>query len=836
MPVYRETGANVIKLVEALKIRIDEINDPQQGLMTLIANRVQAEHGLAEPPKLHLRIVWDQTGYIYDALQLVRNNLFIGGFFAGLTLLLFLRRFVPTFVVVTAIPISIIGTFVALTGAGRNINVISLAGLAFAVGMVVDNAIVVLENIDRHLMMGKSAWSAAYDGTREVWGAIVASTLTTLAVFVPILTIEEEAGQLFRDIALAICAAVTLSLIVSVTVIPTVSERVLHPVREPRLALTRAGRSLLGLVPLARSLTSGFAKLIYWATAPTLLGVTARIVVVAGFTAVAVAGAFMLMPPTDYLPRGSQNLVFGMMITPPAYHISRHEVIAERVEAIVRPYWEAPDAAALEVLGLPAVIHPFTRQPIEHIPAIENYFFVSFYGGVFCGATSRDKENVAPMADLLTASMNGVPGCFGFAGQVSLFGRGMSGTRGIDVEVVGNDLEHVLSSAAAMRDKLQEAFPGFPVQPNPTNFDLPGPELSVDIDQVKAKDLGIDASSLGLGLAALVDGITIGDFRTGGETIDIVAVRAPSFELTAQTLAEIPLAYADRHGRRGTIPISEVATIEQTNAPQQIIRVEELRAVTLTVTPPDSVAIEQATETIDAITAELRAAGAMTPDVQVRQTGSASKLAQVRQALLGSWHGWNLASVKSVGFSRFFLAIIVVYLLMAALFESFVYPLVILFSVPLAALGGFAGLRIVHIFEPTQLLDVLTMLGFVILIGVVVNNAILIVHQALNFMRGDGETQDENHQTLPPREAIRESVRSRIRPIFMTTCTSVCGMLPLVLMPGSGSELYRGLGSVVIGGLVVATIFTLIVVPLLFSLTIDAQAFLARLTGRGAGR
>lgn len=296
------------------------------------------------------------------------------------------------------------------------------------------------------------------------------------------------------------------------------------------------------------------------------------------------------------------------------------------------------------------------------------------------------------------------------------------------------------------------------------------------------------------------------------------------------------MAYVDRQGRRGTIPIAEVARIEQTDAPQQIIRVEELRAVTLTVTPPDSVAIEQATETIAAITAELRATGAITPDVQVRQTGSASKLAQVRQALLGSWHGWNLASLKSIGFSRFFLAIVVVYLLMAALFESFVYPLVILFSVPLAALGGFAGLRIVHTFEPTQLLDVLTMLGFVILIGVVVNNAILIVHQALNFMRGSDETQGQEHAPLSPRQALSESVRSRIRPIFMTTCTSVCGMLPLVLMPGAGSELYRGLGSVVIGGLIVATVFTLIVVPLLFSLTIDAQAALARLTGRSTGR
>ena len=169
---------------------------------------------------------------------------------------------------------------------------------------------------------------------------------------------------------------------------------------------------------------------------------------------------------------------------------------------------------------------------------------------------------------------------------------------------------------------------------------------------------------------------------------------------------------------------------------------------------------------------------------------------------------------------------------MAALFESFLYPMVIMFSVPLATIGGFIGLALVHSVDDSQQLDTLTMLGFVILIGIVVNNAILIVHQALNFMRGEGEGQGDTTGAMPPREAIRESVRTRIRPIFMTTATSVCGMLPLVLMPGSGSELYKGLGSVVVGGLIVSTLFTLIVVPLLFSLVLDARQFYFRFRGK----
>jgi len=224
----------------------------------------------------------------------------------------------------------------------------------------------------------------------------------------------------------------------------------------------------------------------------------------------------------------------------------------------------------------------------------------------------------------------------------------------------------------------------------------------------------------------------------------------------------------------------------------------------------------------------LRDAGSIAPSIEVDLEGSASKLTDVREALLGTWYGWNTRSLFSIGLSRLFLALLVTYLLMAALFESFTYPFVILFSVPLAMVGGLIGLAITHAFIPTQLLDVLTMLGFVILIGVVVNNAILIVHQALNFMRGLGEGVGDDRGALGPREAIAASVKSRIRPIFMTTLTSVSGMAPLVLMGGAGSELYKGLGSVVIGGLIVSTVFTLLVVPLMLSLAFDLQRALGQ--------
>jgi HAE1 family hydrophobic/amphiphilic exporter-1 len=240
-----------------------------------------------------------------------------------------------------------------------------------------------------------------------------------------------------------------------------------------------------------------------------------------------------------------------------------------------------------------------------------------------------------------------------------------------------------------------------------------------------------------------------------------------------------------------------------------IKHVDRQRAVTLQLTPPKGMALGTAIEQIDAATAGLRAAGAIPPGVAVTLSGSAGHLAEIEAALLGD--GTILGTLQS----SLFLALLVVYLLMVVLFQSWLYPLVILVSVPLATLGGFAALALVHAWSlsdrymPVQNLDVLTMLGFVVLAGVVVNNAILIVHQALNFLAEGGRT---------PRQAIADSVESRVRPILMTTLTSGGGMLALVLVPGSGSELYRGLGAVIVGGLVVSTLFTLVLVPLLLDL------------------
>ena len=291
-----------------------------------------------------------------------------------------------------------------------------------------------------------------------------------------------------------------------------------------------------------------------------------------------------------------------------------------------------------------------------------------------------------------------------------------------------------------------------------------------------------------------------------GEKIDLVVLGSDSYRGKTQDLRQ---EYVATPSRRNPVRLDSFADIELGSGPQQINHSERQRTVSIEVTPPDDISLERAISIIQQnIVGDLEQRGELEGGYQIILSGTADKLAVTWTELK-----WNIL-----------LAILITYLLMAALFESFAYPLVIILSVPMGAVGGLLGLKCLGFYlglrgDPIQNLDVLTMLGFVILIGTVVNNAILIVHQALLQIR----TQDQT-----PAAAVLEGVRKRIRPIFMTTATTVCGLSPLVFFPGAGSELYRGLGSVVLGGLVISTIFTLFLIPTLFTLMVDAQNALAK--------
>ena len=817
--VRREKGSNVMQIMKEFRKRLAEINAPG-GVMS----RYQHDrYGI------RMRQFYDETSYIDKAISLVRDNLFLGGSLAALVLLLFLRSARPTLIIAVAIPISVIGAFVVMQVCGRNINVISLAGLSFAVGMVVDNAIVVLENIDRHMSMGESPLVASYRATKEVWGAIVSSTLTTIAVFAPVLTIKEESGQLFYDIALAICGAVGFSLIISITVVPAAAAIFLKRKDAAHGVIWRATHSAFGLAPVMAWVSERYAGMIHMLTFRSIAGVWTRVVVIFVVVALSFGGAWMLMPPASYLPNGNRNFMIARMATPPGYSLKQNTMLGRRIERELEPYWKARNSAEA------TAIQPLTDRTgklVTNVSAIEDIIVIISSGQVFMICTSKDPEHPKDLLPEFNNMMRKIPACTGFASQPSIFGRSAGGSNSVDVEMVGNNMDTLRAGAAGLQERLYATFGRFSVRADPQSFELSGPERQLVIDQVRAKELGLSVEDLARGVRALIDGDKIGDFNYEGDTIDLLVIRDPNIPMTPEGISNTPMAVANIGGKVTHVPLRELVKMLPADASRSIKRVEGQRAITFNVNPPEEMALEQAQDVIKGMVAELRKRGAISPDVNVNFSGNADRLSQTRAALLGEWSGWNLDSVISIGFSRFFLALVITYLLMAALFESFLYPFVIMFSVPMALVGGFMGLAIVRAYYPTQQLDTLTMLGFIILIGIVVNNAILLVHQALNFMRGIGEAEEDIREPLGPREAIAESVKTRARPIFMTTATSVIGMMPLVAAPGSGSELYRGLGAVVVGGLSVSTVFTLLVVPLLFSLVIDVKAGILRLMGR----
>jgi HAE1 family hydrophobic/amphiphilic exporter-1 len=748
----RETGANVIEVMEGLRAATKELNEQ-----------------ILEARGLKLEQVYDETVYIESAIELVKSNIVIGGMLAALVLLLFLRSWRPTVIIAIAIPVSVIGSFVAMAALGRSINVISLAGIAFAVGMVVDAAIVVLENIYRHREMGLSPREAAYQGAKQVWGAIFVSAMTTVVVFIPVLVTDLEVGQLFRDIAVAISVSVILSLLVAITVIPALGKRLLTndvgtaDGRMPIPPLDAFGRVFSGaFVGLARRAVSFRSFALIW---------------VGAITAVAVVGTILFLPRLDYLPEGNKNLVLGFITPPAGYNLETSTNIALKFEDATRERWVSVSGPGLSPDGL---------------PKMQDFYYVALGERVIVLARSTDPSRVKELTRPLFAEVRNHPDIRAFFTLASVFGRGIGGARAIDVDVTAIELEDAIEIANKVDRRLAKVFPrseGHQVRPKPS-LELGAPEVRVYPDRIRLADNGVTARELGLTLDAYNDGLRIVETTVGAERLNMMLKGDGTAINSTQDIGNLPVV-----SKSGVIvSAGTLADVTVTTGPVQIRHKERLRTVTLALSPADWMPLEEAMEKVrNEVLAPIEAAG-MPEGVQFRLAGTADELGKTKREL-----SYDLL-----------IALVIVFLVMAIQFESFVYPLVILFSVPLATAGAVLALAVMNIWQ-VQNLDMLTVLGFVILIGVVVNNAILLVDQTLQHIREEGMT---------PGDAIVEATRNRIRPIFMSTLTSVIGMLPLVLAPGAGSELYRGLGAVVIGGLGLSSVMTLAIVPPLMGLVV----------------
>jgi len=722
---HREIGINVLDVMAGIKQAAEELRD-----------------GPLKRANLSFEQVYDETVYIDRSIEMLRNNLALGIALAVIVLWWFLRKFRATLMVAIAIPGSVLAAFLVLDMSGRTLNVISLAGLAFAVGMTLDAAIVVLENIVRLREKGMQASEAALEGPTQVWGALLASTATTVAIFLPIVFLEDEAGQLFADLALTIAVAVVTSLVFALTVIPTAAAAWL---KAANLVDVHA-HWWRGMTAAIMRLTDTPLRRTFWIAALITLPMLAT---------------WGLAPKADYLPEGNRNLVFAFVIPPPGVNIDHIEKeMGDVISARMAPYMTG-----------------------EKQPKISQYFFVAFPRGVFMGARAEDEKLTGELVPIINRVVRGFPDTWAFAKRASLFG-GFGEGRTVDINLQGRNLETILLAAQATFGATMAAIPGANVRPFPS-LELAEPELRLVPDERRIREAGWSRGTMAQVTQVLGEGLYVGDYFDGEERRDIIA-RVQPWD-TPEELDAIPLATPG-----GVLPVGELVKVVRTAGPGEIRRLDRRRSVTLQVTPPANMSLQEAIAIIKEKVAPV--AEALLPeDGTIRYTGTADQLEVALKNMSGS----------------FVLAIVILYLLMSALFRSFKDSLLVLMALPLATVGSVIALWIMNdglkyvgidLFQP---MDLLTMIGFIILLGLVVNNAILLVHQ----------TRAAERTGLNRREAVEQAVRLRLRPILMSTLTSIFGMLPLLVVPGAGTELYRGLAAVIIGGMCVSTAFTLILLP-----------------------
>jgi len=743
--VQPTASANAVKLTNDVEKVVNDLNAT-----------------ILEKEKLKMIWLYDQRGYIVGSVDLVQQNIIIGGVLAIFMLILFLRAISPTAVVSIAIPISVIGTFIILSLMDRSLNTISLAGISFAVGMLVDSAIVVLENIDRHRKEGMSIPDAAYKGTSEVWGALIASASTTMAVFLPIIFLEDEAGQLFKDIAIAVVSSVSFSLFVSIAVIPMLWKKfasMSNKEIKTETALTRFGEKIVNF----------FMSFVHW----SLKSAITKIATILTLGVLSASTIYLLFPKLDYLPQGNKNLIFNILITPPGLS-----------------YNERYDMGTY----LMKKIEPNINKDVNGVPGLSRAFYVSFGDFNLFGGTSMHESRAKELIPFFRPIVNSMPSVFGVSLQSGVFERGIGEGKTVNVDISGEKIEDIAGVGSQLFMASRGAIKGGQVRPVPS-IELLYPEFRIIPNQDALKALGMSSLDLGNTIDVLMSGRKISDFEQDGKKkMDLVLKANENQIQTPEDIMDAQIALPNS----SLLPISSLASSESITGISEIRHLAGKRTITLQITPPESMTIQETMAILEGMIKGMKDTGKISNNVEIGISGTADKLTQTISMLE----------------LNFILALIIIYLLMSALFGNFLYPIVIMFTVPLATAGGFIGLALTNSFIAPQPLDVLTMLGFIILVGIVVNNAILIVHQSQNLIKNEGYEH---------KKAVIEATRTRIRPIYMSSLTSIFGMLPLVLLAGPGSEFYRGLGSVITGGLALSTVFTIFVTPALLMFFIKLE-------------
>ncbi len=723
----RTSDSNTVEVVDGIKEAIAELNA-----------------GPLAKEKLYADLSWDASVYVRRAIGFVEESLAIGILLAVGGLWYFLRGPRALLVIAASIPISLFFAVITMQLLGRTLNVVSLAGLAFSTGIVVDAALIVQGNVLRYMEQGRTAWDATVEGATEVLPALLASMLTSIAIFLPILFMEGLEGQLFKDLAITMSVSHAASLLVAMTVIPAAN----------RWALARGVPSdqhahwWRAMAAFAMRLTDSASARIGW---------------IAGITAASVLVIVLLSPQVDYLPVAQTDLIWNNIRLPPGGNIetARAELAPVVIERL-RPYLEG-----------------------EKQPKVKYYNFSAFGGqGGVAAVYPENPRDIPEMVRLLRDEIFvGFPDTQVFVQRGSLLNVDGDNAREIRLDFQGADLAELMHAARAAVDEIPKAIPATYPQAFP-GLELDQPELQLVPDEWRIARSGLTRTDVATAIRAYTGGIWAGEYFDGDDRLDII-VKSDEWH-TPEELAELPVVTPGA----GVQTVGELTELRQTVGPAQLVRINGHRTVSVVFQPPDDMTLDAAIDLLETHV-EPKVRAAMDSKVQLTYAGSVNDL---HEALLAM--GQN-----------FLLALVILFALMAALFRSVRDSMLVMVVIPVSVAGGILALRAIGLFG-FQALDLLTMIGFIILLGLVVNAAILLVDQ----------TRARERAGLPRRQAVAEALETRARPIVLSTLTAVLGMAPLIFIPGLGAEIYRGLAAVVAGGMTVGTLFTWLLLPSLLRL------------------
>ncbi|MCC5911811.1 MAG: efflux RND transporter permease subunit [Clostridiaceae bacterium] len=750
--IQKQSGTNTVQVANAINNEVEKIR--------------------GEYPEFELITIFDQSEYIQDAIKNVAKNALIGGILAILILYVFLRNIASTFIIATALPISIIATFVLLYFNGITLNMMTLGGLALGVGMLVDNAIVVLENIYRYRAEGYSGKEAAIEGAKEVSMAVSASTLTTIAVFMPIVFVGGITSILFGEFAMTVTLSLVASLVVAITLIPMLCSKILKVEitgSTSKVGTPKKKRLFTGLYEAFdrgfEKLEKAYKKVLSWGLGHRKSIILMAVVVFLGSV------SSVLFVGMEFFPSSDEGEISVNVTLPTGSQLHETDDIMHQIEVGITPIEEV-DIVSTTVGGGGGLGAGLGGGS-------ENSGSMSI---MLVGLSERQRSDVE-VADEIRGIIRDIAGAEIVVSTAD--GMAMGGGSPIEIKVKGDDLATLEEITDDIRRIIMQVEGTRDVE---TSFTEGVPELQIHINKYEASTYGLTTAQVANAVRNFAFGTTVSQFREEGNETDIIIRGEESIRQDLANLEQIGI----QTPMGTTVPLNQVANMYITQGPTSINREDQQRVATVT--------SELSGRDLVSVTRDIEG---LLKDYEM-PNGYFYTLGGENEQLEEAFADLLLAIV---------LAIILVYMIMASQFESLMHPFTIIMSIPLAFSGGLLAL-----FITGRTLNVTALIGLLMLAGIVINNGIVLVDY-INTLRASGKDR---------KEAIEIAGPVRLRPILMTTLTTTLAMVPLALGIGEGSEMQAPMATTVIGGLLMSTVLTLLVTPIIYTIMDDFSNWVKR--------